>query len=123
MKTQDTCEIFCYDEDKVNWLKEKLSKNDFQELAQVFKVLADHTRLKVAYALCDVDELCVCDVANIIGSSMAATSHHLRLLRNMGIANYRKEGKLVFYSLEDEQLKQMIRLAIEHQDHNTLMTK
>lgn len=115
MKNQDTCEIFCYDEDKVNRVQEKLSKHDFQNMAQVFKVLADHTRLKVAYALCDEDELCVCDVANIIGSTMATASHHLRLLRNMGIANYRKEGKLVFYSLEDEQLKQMIRLAIEHQ--------
>ncbi|MGK9250741.1 metalloregulator ArsR/SmtB family transcription factor [Paenibacillus humicus] len=114
-KNQDTCEIFCYDEDKVNRVREKLSKNDFQDMAQIFKVLADHTRLKVAYALCDEDELCVCDVANIIGSTMATASHHLRLLRNMGIANYRKEGKLVFYSLGDEQLKQMIRLAIEHQ--------
>ncbi|WP_172200789.1 ArsR/SmtB family transcription factor [Saccharibacillus qingshengii] len=115
MKNQDTCEIFCYDEDKVNRVRERLSKNDFQDMAQIFKVLADHTRLKVAYALCDEDELCVCDVANIIGSTMATASHHLRLLRNMDIANYRKEGKLVFYSLEDEQLKQMIRLAIEHQ--------
>jgi len=115
MDRGDTCDIFCYDEHKVNRVKEKLSKNDFQDMAQVFKVLADHTRLKVAYALCDEDELCVCDVANIIGSTMATASHHLRLLRNMGIAQYRKEGKLVFYSLEDEQLKQMIRLAIEHQ--------
>ncbi|WP_148500954.1 ArsR/SmtB family transcription factor [Paenibacillus rubinfantis] len=115
MKNQDTCEIFCYDEDKVNRVREKLNKNDFQDMSQIFKVLADHTRLKVAYALCDEDELCVCDVANIIGSTMATASHHLRLLRNMGIANYRKEGKLVFYSLGDEQLKQMIRLAIEHQ--------
>lgn len=115
MKNQDTCEIFCYDEDKVNRVRGKLSKNDFQDMAQIFKVLADHTRLKVAYALCDEDELCVCDVANIIGSTMATASHHLRLLRNMGIANYRKEGKLVFYSLGDEQLKQMIRLAIEQQ--------
>jgi len=115
MKNQDTCEIFCYDEDKVKRVREKISKNDFQDMAQIFKVLADHTRLKVAYALCDEDELCVCDVANIIGSTMATASHHLRLLRNMGIATYRKEGKLVFYSLEDEQLKQMIRLAIEHQ--------
>ncbi|MCH1642760.1 metalloregulator ArsR/SmtB family transcription factor [Paenibacillus timonensis] len=115
MKNQDTCEIFCYDEDKVNRVRGKLSKNDFQDMAQIFKVLADHTRLKVAYALCDEDELCVCDVANIIGSTMATASHHLRLLRNMGIANYRKEGKLVFYSLGDEQLKQMIRIAIEHQ--------
>jgi len=115
MKNQDTCEIFCYDEDKVNRVRGKIDKTDFQDMAQIFKVLADQTRLKIAYALCDEDELCVCDVSNIIGSTMATASHHLRLLRNMGIAKYRKEGKLVFYSLEDQQLKQMIRLAIEHQ--------
>ena len=115
MSNEDTCEIFCYDEEKVNRVKEKLNTHSFQDMAQTFKVLADDTRLKVAYTLCDEDELCVCDIANIIGSSMATASHHLRLLRNMGIAKYRKEGKLVFYSLEDEQLKQMIRLAIVHQ--------
>ncbi|MEK5357927.1 ArsR/SmtB family transcription factor [Paenibacillus sp. FSL L8-0709] len=115
MKNQDTCEIFCYDEDKVNRVRGKIDKTDFQDMAQIFKVLADQTRLKITYALCDEDELCVCDVSNIIGSTMATASHHLRLLRNMGIAKYRKEGKLVFYSLEDQQLKQMIRLAIEHQ--------
>ncbi|TLS52509.1 helix-turn-helix transcriptional regulator [Paenibacillus antri] len=115
MERGDSCDIFCFDEHKVNRVKEKLNKHDFQDMAQIFKVLADNTRLKVAYALCDEDELCVCDVANVIGSTMATASHHLRLMRNMGIANYRKEGKLVFYSLEDEQLKQLIRLAIEHQ--------
>lgn len=115
MSNKDCCEIFCFDEHKVNRVKERLSTHNFQDMAQIFKVLADQTRLKVAYALCDETELCVCDVANIIGSTMATASHHLRLLRNMNIAKYRKEGKLVFYSLEDEQLKQMIRLAIEHQ--------
>ncbi|WP_336788491.1 ArsR/SmtB family transcription factor [Paenibacillus sp. MMO-177] len=123
MKHDDACEIFCFDEDKVNRVKEKLNKNDFQDMAQIFKVLADHTRLKVAYALCDEQELCVCDVANIIASTMATASHHLRLLRNMGIANYRKEGKLVFYSLQGEQLKQLIRLAIEQQKEGVLLGK
>lgn len=99
MERGDTCDIFCFDEQKVSRVKEKLNKHYFQDMAQIFKVLADHTRLKVAYALCDEDELCVCDVANIIGSTVATVSHHLRLLRNMGIAKYRKEGKLVFYSL------------------------
>jgi len=115
MNNQDICEIFCYDEDKVKRVREKINKNNFQNMGQMFKVLADQTRLKVAYALYAEGELCVCDVANIIGSTMATASHHLRLLRDMGIANYRKEGKLVFYSLGDEQLKQMISLAIDHQ--------
>ncbi|MCL6606205.1 MAG: metalloregulator ArsR/SmtB family transcription factor [Paenibacillus sp.] len=115
MNSHDSCEIFCFDENKVNRVKRRLSTHNFQDMALIFKVLADQTRLKVAYALCDEEELCVCDVANIIGSTMATASHHLRLLRNMSIAKYRKEGKLVFYSLVDEQLKQMIRIAIEHQ--------
>jgi DNA-binding transcriptional ArsR family regulator len=70
--------------------------------------------LKVAYALVQKDELCVCDVANIIDSSLATASHHLRLHRNMGLAKYRKEGKLVFYSFDDEHIKQLVRLAFEH---------
>ncbi|WP_277601285.1 ArsR/SmtB family transcription factor [Brevibacillus marinus] len=111
----DTCEIYCYDEDKVNRVKDALRPYSFQDMAQVFKVLADHTRLKVAYALCKEEELCVCDVAHIIGSTIATASHHLRLLRNMGFAKYRKEGKLVFYSLKDDHLKQLVALAIEHQ--------
>lgn len=76
--------------------------------------MADDTRMKIAYALCVEQELCVCDVANIIGSSVATASHHLRLLRNMGLAKYRKEGKLVFYSLDDDHVKQLILLAMVH---------
>lgn len=111
---QDCCEIFCYDEDKVNRLKEDLSQQDTLSVAKIFKALADDTRVKVAYALSQEDELCVCDVANIVGSTMATASHHLRLLRNMGLAKYRKEGKLVFYSLDDEHVKQLIQLAFLH---------
>ena len=116
MKPEDTCEIFCFDEDKVNRVKETLSKNDFQNMAKVFKVLADDTGLKIAFALCNEDELCVCDVANIIGSTVATASHHLRRLGNMGLAKYRKEGKLVFYSLEGQNVKQLILLAISYQE-------
>ncbi|WP_019007670.1 ArsR/SmtB family transcription factor [Cohnella laeviribosi] len=123
MKRDDSCEIFCFDEDKVKRVKEKLSKNDFQDMAKVFKVLADETRLKIAFALCIEDELCVCDVANIIGSTVATASHHLRLLGNMGLAKYRKEGKLVFYSLEDENVKQLILLAITHQKEGVSLGK
>lgn len=115
MRNEDLCDIYCYDETKVNRVKEKLKSYHFQDMAHLFKALADHTRLKVTYALCNEDELCVCDVANIIGSTLPTASHHLRLLRNMGIVKYRKEGKLVFYSLQNELLKQMVRLAMEHQ--------
>ena len=66
-------------------------------------------RVKIAYVLSLEGELCVCDVANIIESSTATASHHLRLLKNLGIAKYRKEGKVVYYSLDDEHVKTACR--------------
>jgi ArsR family transcriptional regulator, lead/cadmium/zinc/bismuth-responsive transcriptional repressor len=114
MPAKDQCEIFCYDEEKVNRLKKALNADDIQQMARMFKALADDTRMKIAYALSQEDELCVCDVAHITGSSTATASHHLRLLRNMGLAKYRKEGKLVFYSLDDEHIQQLIVTAYRH---------
>jgi DNA-binding transcriptional ArsR family regulator len=111
---QDTCEIFCYDEEKVNRLKGELKQQETLSVARIFKALADDTRVKVAYVLSLEGELCVCDVANIVGCTMATASHHLRLLRNLGLAKYRKEGKLVFYSLDDDHVKQVIHLAFVH---------
>lgn len=83
-----------------------------RDLAPLFKVLSDETRLKIVYALTLEDELCVCDVAAIIGSSTAAASHHLRLLRNMGLATYRREGKMVFYRLQSPEVRQLIQEAL-----------
>jgi ArsR family transcriptional regulator, lead/cadmium/zinc/bismuth-responsive transcriptional repressor len=111
MSLKDTCEIYCYNEKKVQRLKASLNNQDFERMTKMFKVLADETRMKIAYALCQEEELCVCDVANIIGSSMATASHHLRTLKKLGLANCRKEGKLAFYSLEDEHVRQFIQLA------------
>lgn len=103
---------FCHDGKKVEQIKPLMS--DVKDVELIFKALADPTRLKVAYALTLTDELCVHDVAHIIDSTTATASHHLRLLRNMRLAKYRKEGKLVFYSLDDEHVRQLIYLAIIH---------
>ena len=109
---KDTCESFCYDEEKVERIKPQVEEVAGVEL--IFKALSDATRLKITYALTLEEELCVCDVANIIGSTTATASHHLRLLRNMGLAKYRKEGKLVFYSLKDHHVHQLVSIALEH---------
>ena len=109
---EDTCEVFCFDEQKVNRVKGRIEEINGVEL--LFKALSDATRIKIAYALTIERELCVCDVANIIGSSTATASHHLRLLRNMGLAKYRKEGKLVFYSLADDHVYQLVSIALIH---------
>lgn len=115
MKHEDICEITCVDEEKVKRVKESVSQQNTIAVSQIFKALSDDTRIKIAYALSVEDELCVCDVANIVGSTTATASHHLRLLRNLGLAKYRKEGKLVFYALDDDHVKQLIQIAFEHQ--------
>lgn len=113
-QSDEVCEIFCYDEGKIKHLQRELEKQDIPLIARMFKALADDTRMKIAYALSQAEELCVCDVAHIIGSSTATASHHLRLLRHMGLARYRKVGKLVFYSLDDDHVRELIRLAVTH---------
>ncbi|RYI27218.1 ArsR family transcriptional regulator [Bacillus infantis] len=115
MKQNDICEVKCVDEVKVKRIKKSIEKENTQAVALIFKALSDDTRVKIALSLCHEQELCVCDVANIVGSTTATASHHLRLLRNLGLAKYRKEGKLVYYSLDDEHVKQLIRIAFEHQ--------
>src|SRR5690625_3681324 len=110
--SEDTCDTFCFDEEKVNRIQPQIDTVNGVEL--IFKALSDPTRLKIAYALTLAKELCVCDVANIIGSTTATASHHLRLLRNMKLAKYRKEGKLVFYSLDDDHVRQLVYTALVH---------
>jgi len=115
LKHEDVCEVTCVDEEKVRRVKESASHHNTSAVAQIFKALSDETRVKIAFSLCEEEELCVCDVANIVGCTTATASHHLRLLRNMGLAKYRKEGKLVFYSLDDDHVKQLIQIAFTHQ--------
>jgi ArsR family transcriptional regulator, lead/cadmium/zinc/bismuth-responsive transcriptional repressor len=114
MGHKDTCDIYCYDEAKVNIIQKKMEKEDISSVAQLFKALADENRAKICYALCQDEELCVCDVANIIGSTVATASHHLRTLHKQGIVKYRKEGKLAFYSLDDDHIKELMIIALAH---------
>nr|WP_297212912.1 metalloregulator ArsR/SmtB family transcription factor [Thermodesulfovibrio sp.] len=77
-----------------------------QRIAETFKVLGDLTRTKIIFALSQ-EELCVCDIANLLGTTKSAISHQLRILRNMRLVKYKKEGKMVFYSLDDEHIKNL----------------
>lgn len=112
MIKKDTCEIYCYDEEKVNRIQGNLQTVDISSVAQILKAIADKNRVKITYALCQDDELCVCDIANIIGVTVANASHHLRTLHKQGIVNFRKEGKLAFYSLDDEHIRQIMMIAL-----------
>ncbi|RBP95919.1 cadmium-sensing regulator CadC [Cytobacillus firmus] len=112
--SKDTCDIYCFDEEKVNRIQGELVKEDLSGAAQLFKALADENRAKISYALCRDEELCVCDIANIIGATVATASHHLRTLHKQGIVKFRKEGKLAFYSLDDDHIRQLMMIALEH---------
>jgi len=111
-KAPDACETYCYNKEVVDRIQPMIG--DVSGVELLFKALSDATRLKVAYALTLEEELCVCDVAQIIGATNATASHHLRYLRNMGLAKYRKKGKLVFYSLLDEHVHQLVNIALVH---------
>lgn len=107
----DVCEVTCFDPAKVARLKHELDGT--QGLSLIFKALADDTRVQIALAL-SKEELCVCDVAALMGVTEATASHHLRLLRNMGLAKYRRQGKMVFYSLDDDHVVRIIHQALVH---------
>ncbi|WP_017727056.1 ArsR/SmtB family transcription factor [Halalkalibacterium ligniniphilum] len=115
----ERCDVYQFDREKVERVTTLMQQEDLSSVAALFKALADETRMKIAYALCQEDELCVCDVANIIQSSTATASHHLRHLRTMGLAKSRKEGKLVFYSLDDEHVRSLVTIALAHRKEVT----
>lgn len=82
-------------------------------LAELFKVFADPTRLRILSALSS-GELCVCDLVAVLGASQSAVSHQLALLRSTRLVKYRREGKVVFYSLDDEHVGEILRVGLEH---------
>ena len=84
-----------------------------QSLADLFKALGDPTRLRIVTALVAV-ELCVCDLSAVCGLSESAVSHQLRILRNLRIVKYRREGKIVYYRLDDSHVETLVRQSLEH---------
>jgi DNA-binding transcriptional ArsR family regulator len=84
-----------------------------EELAQLFKVLGDHTRIRILNALYH-SELCVCDLTSILGMNQSAVSHQLRVLRDSKLVKARKMGKNVLYSLDDSHVSELMRIGAEH---------
>lgn len=110
----DACEVEYVDEAKVKKVKKAMkSPETIAALAETFKVLGDPTRLKIAFAL-SAEELCVCDLANLLGASQSAVSHSLRVLRQMRLVKFRREGKIAFYSLDDGHIASLLGEGIRH---------
>jgi len=105
------CQVWFCDEEKVRQIQAELE--GVNDMALILKALADDTRVKIAYALSKT-EMCVCDVAKLIGASSNVASYHLRTLNHLGLARYRKEGKMVYYSLSDEHIANLVREVFEY---------
>ena len=82
-------------------------------LSELFRALADETRAKILHLLAQ-QELCVCDLAYLLEMSLPAVSHHLRLLKSMRLVRSRRDGKQVFYALDDEHVRALIQVGREH---------
>ena len=108
-KALDLCDEFLTDETRIDQLKEDLER--VGGVSEIFKVLGDETRIVWALSQC---ELCVCDIAALLGVSSSSVSHHLRLLRSLRLVKYRREGKMAYYSLDDDHIVQLIQAVLDH---------
>ena len=88
-------------------------EEEIYDVAELFKVLGDQTRVKILFTLIK-DEMCVCDIAELLEMSQSAISHQLRVLKQMDLVKNRREGKTVFYSLADGHIKTILSQGIEH---------
>lgn len=89
------------------------SEDSLFDLAELYKVFGDSTRIKILYVLFEC-ELCVCDIAGLLGMTISAISHQLRILRAAKLVDYRREGKTVFYALADDHVRTILGVGMEH---------
>lgn len=90
-----------------------LADEVYAELAELFRALGDSSRAKIVFSLLQ-QELCVCDLAAVVGVSESAVSQHLRILRTLRLVRSRREGKVVYYSLDDDHIRVLLRVSQEH---------
>lgn len=110
----ERCGFLCVHEDTVKKvLKEMPPEQQLFDLAELFKVFGDSTRIRILYALFEA-ELCVCDIAQLLGLTQTAVSHQLRILKTQRLVRARREGKTVFYSLADDHVRRIIDQGMEH---------
>jgi ArsR family transcriptional regulator len=108
------CDCDVIHADVVDAVKEKMPDDgELYDLSDFFKVLGDSTRARIIWAL-DESEMCVCDLAVLLNMTKSAISHQLRSLKEANLVKYRKEGKVVFYSLTDDHVKAIFEKGLEH---------
>lgn len=108
------CEVHLIHEDAVHAaLLDRADDHELAHLADTFQMLASSSRLRIVEAL-TAREMCVCDLAAVVGVSQSAVSHHLRQLRQMRIVAFRKEGRMAYYRLDDDHVAELFGTGLEH---------
>ena len=116
-RNQFSCDCNIIHQEAVDKVIKKMpNENTFNHLADLFKLIGDTTRCRILFAL-DQDEMCVCDLANVLNMTKSSISHQLAVLRRSGIVKCRKVGKEVFYMLDDEHIQKVFEIGVEHIEH------
>lgn len=111
------CEVEAIDPERVRAvLASMIDEATTRGLAEIFRALGDPTRVKILHALA-VSELCVCDLAAILGMSPSAVSHQLRLLRSLRLIRNRREGRMMYYALDDDHIEKLLAQGRDHVSH------
>ena len=110
----ERCEYIHVHEDVIDKVKEEMPDEEIlYDLAELFKIFGDSTRIKILYVLFE-SEMCVCDIAMLLNMTQSAISHQLRALKQSKLVKYRREGKTVFYSLADGHVRTILGQGMEH---------
>ena len=110
-----TCQEEELHPEAIHRVREKLPQDEvLYDLAELFKIFGDSTRVKILYALLEAEELCVCDIASLMDVTQSAVSHLLRVLKSSKLVKFRKEGKTVYYSLADDHVCRILSQGMEH---------
>ena len=113
-RSDDSCRIPCFKESLVRKLQRQMPPDSvLEEVEILFAALADRARVKILFVLRNGEELCVCDVAHVLGVSISTASHHLRKLRDLKLIKHRNDGKMAYYSLRNELAARLVADALE----------
>lgn len=113
-KSENFCDCEVLHEEVVTEVKKSMADDEtVADISDFFRIFGDSTRIKILWAL-DKSELCVCDIAALISMTKSAVSHQLKVLRDARLVKSRREGKVIFYSLADDHVKDIFEKAVEH---------
>lgn len=111
------CDADHAEDEQLSLARTAVSEAEALELAETFRLLSDPGRLRLIAALLESAELCVCDLSEATGLSQTACSHNLRLLRGQRLVRYRRQGRNVYYTLDDDHIRVLLRVALQHVAH------